>query len=76
SMNSSEIHPIKVQLPKTIDEYKQVKQSKSTKGIVSTFFKIFDMNGKVMKNFPIQSRPKGKGNSPDKYTNDEGIVEV
>ncbi|EPL5574936.1 glycoside hydrolase family 19 protein, partial [Acinetobacter baumannii] len=42
SMNSSEIHPIKVQLPKTIDEYKQVKQSKSTKGIVSTFFKIFD----------------------------------
>lgn len=29
-----------------------------------------------MKNFPVQSRPKGKGNSPDKYTNDEGIVEV
>ncbi|WP_252406419.1 glycoside hydrolase family 19 protein [Acinetobacter pittii] len=76
SIHSSEKNPIKVQLPKTIDEYKKVKQSNSTKGIVSTFFKIFDMNGKVMKNFPIQSRPKGKGNSPDKYTNDEGIVEV
>jgi len=76
STHSSVKNPIRVQLPKTIDEYKKVKQSISTKGIVSTFFKIFDMNGKVMKNFPIQSRPKGKGNSPDKYTNDEGIVEV
>lgn len=76
SIHSSEKNPIKVQLPKTIDEYKQLKQSRSTKGIVSTFFKIVDMNGKVMKNFPVQSRPKGKGNSPDKYTNDEGIVEV
>lgn len=76
SVSSSEANPIKVQLPKSIDEYRQIKQPTSTKGIVSTFFKIVDSNGKVMKNFPVQSRPKGKGNSPDKLTDDQGVVEV
>ncbi|MFW1812119.1 pesticin C-terminus-like muramidase [Acinetobacter ursingii] len=76
SVSSSEVNPIKVHLPKTIDEYRQIKQPTSTKGIVSTFFKVVDSNGKVMENFPIQSRPKGKGNSPDKLTDDQGIVEV
>lgn len=76
SILSSEGNPVKVQLPKTIDEYKQIKQPTPAKGIVSTFFKVVDHNGKVMKNFPVQSRPKGKGNSPDKFTDDQGIVEV
>ena len=76
SIFSSRTHPVKVQLPKTIAEYNQINQPKPAKGIVSTVFKITDSNGKVMKNFPVQSRPKGKGNSPDKYTNDDGIVEV
>lgn len=76
SISSSEANPVKVQLPKTIDEYKQIKQPASAKGIVSTFFKVVDSNGKIMKNFPIQSRPKGKGNSPDKLTDDQGVVEV
>nr|WP_070075056.1 glycoside hydrolase family 19 protein [Acinetobacter proteolyticus]OEY95365.1 hypothetical protein BJD20_14850 [Acinetobacter proteolyticus]QHH94957.1 glycoside hydrolase family 19 [Acinetobacter gyllenbergii] len=76
SILSSKDNPVKVQLPKTIDEYKQVKQPTPAKGIVSTFFKVVDRNGKVMKNFPVQSRPKGKGNSPDKFTDDQGIVEV
>lgn len=76
SIFSSRTHPVKVQLPKTIAEYNQVNQPRPAKGIVSTVFKITDSNGKVMKNFPVQSRPKGKGNSPDKYTNDDGIVEV
>lgn len=76
SIFSSRTHPFKVQLPITIAEYNQVNQPKPAKGIVSTVFKITDSNGKVMKNFPVQSRPKGKGNSPDKYTNDDGIVEV
>ncbi|MCU4390731.1 glycoside hydrolase family 19 [Acinetobacter courvalinii] len=76
SIVSSAENPVKVQLPKTIEEYKQSKQPSSAKGIVSTFFKVVDSNGKIMKNFPVQSRPKGKGNSPDKFTDDQGIVEV
>lgn len=76
SVISSEDNPIRIQLPKTIDEYKQSNRSSTNKGIVSTLFKVVDSNGKVMVNFPIQSRPKGKGNSPDKYTNSQGIVEV
>lgn len=75
SIISSENNPIVVNLPKTIDEYK-ANNPPLKKGIVSTVFKIVDSNGKVMVNFPIQSRPKGKGNSPDKYTNDQGLVEV
>lgn len=74
SIFSSRTHPVKVQLPKTIAEYNQINQPRPAKGIVSTVFKITDSNGKVMKNFPVQSRPKGKGNSPDKYTNDDGMV--
>lgn len=76
SIASSAENPVKVQLPKTIEEYKQSKQPSSAKGIISTFFKVVDSNGKIMKNFPVQSRPKGKGNSPDKFTDDQGIVEV
>lgn len=76
SIASSAENPVKVQLPKTIEEYKQSKQPSPAKGIVSTFFKVVDRNGKTMKNFPVQSRPKGKGNSPDKFTDDQGIVEV
>lgn len=76
SIASSAENPVKVQLPKTIEEYKQSKQPSLAKGIVSTFFKVVDRNGKIMKNFPVQSRPKGKGNSPDKFTDDQGIVEV
>ena len=75
SINSSENNPIVIKLPKSIDEYK-ANSPASKKGIVSTSFKVVDNNGKVMVNFPIQSRPKGKGNSPDKYTNDQGVVEV
>lgn len=75
STNSSENNPIVIKLPKSIEEYK-ANSPASNKGIVSTVFKVVDSNGKVMVNFPIQSRPKGKGNSPDKYTNDQGIVEV
>ncbi len=76
STMSSQSEPVKVELPKTIDEYKQVNKPAPAKGIVSTFFKVTDINGKVMVNFPVQSRPKGKGSSPDKYTNEQGVVEV
>lgn len=76
SIMSSQSEPVKVELPKTIDEYKQVNKPAPAKGIVSTFFKVTDSNGKIMMNFPVQSRPKGKGSSPDKYTNEQGVVEV
>ena len=78
SISSSENNPIIIKLPKTIDEYNKTGSGSPTpnKGIVSTLFKIVDSNGKVMVNYPIQSRPKGKGSSPDKYTNNQGIVEV
>ena len=76
SIASSAENPVKVQLPKTIDEYKQSKQPSSAKGIVSTFFKVVDSNGKIMKNFPVQSRPKGKTSAYERYTNEKGIVEV
>ncbi|WP_196084055.1 hypothetical protein, partial [Acinetobacter sp. Res13-Abat-PEC13-P2-01] len=76
SLGSSEDNPIIVKLPKTIDYYKNINNNSPSKGIVSTLFKVVDSNGRVMINFPIQSRPKGKSNSPDKYTNNQGIVEV
>lgn len=44
--------------------------------IVSTLFKVVDCNGKVMKEFPVKSRPLGKSNSNDKYTNNDGVVEI
>ncbi len=76
SISSSEKNPIIINLPKTIEEYQRTSNVSPSKGIVSTLFKVLDSNGKAMVNFPIQSRPKGKGSSPDKYTNDQGIVEV
>lgn len=75
SINSSVSNPIKVQLPKTIEEYRKenikIPQSKTVKN----FFKVIDSNGKVMTNFPIQSRPKGK-KSFERFTNKDGIVEI
>ena len=76
SSATSEAHPIKIQLPRTIEEYKQARNASQSRGIVSTFFKVVDSTGKVMSNFPVQSRPKGKNNSPDKYTNKNGIIEI
>ncbi|MCL6231186.1 glycoside hydrolase family 19 protein [Acinetobacter amyesii] len=76
SISSSEKNPIIINLPKTIEEYQRTSNVSPSKGIVSTLFKVLDSNGKAMVNFPIQSRPKGKGSSPDKYTNNQGIVEV
>ncbi|MCU4641922.1 VgrG-related protein [Acinetobacter courvalinii] len=75
SVLSSEANPLKVQLPKTLDEYKQVKPVPA-KGVVATLFRVLDSNGKVMENFPVQSRPKGKTNAYERYTNEKGIVEV
>ena len=79
TINSSVIsfitNPIKVYLPKTIEEYRKenikIPQSKTVKN----FFKVIDSNGKVMTNFPIQSRPKGK-KSFERFTNKDGIVEI
>ncbi|NNH00760.1 glycoside hydrolase family 19 [Acinetobacter sp. ANC 5414] len=75
SVISSTTHPIKVCLPKTIEEYRKenikIPQSKTVKN----FFKVVDSNGKVMTNFPIQSRPKGK-KSFERSTNEEGLVEI
>lgn len=76
SILSSEKNPIKVQLPKALEEYLQENSPAPAKGLVISLFKVVDCNGKIMKNFPVQSRPKGKGSSPDKLTNDQGIVEV
>lgn len=75
SIASSVSNPIKVQLPKTIEEYKQGNVKKPENGLVSTLFKIVDSTGKVMVNFPLQSRPKG-GKGYERSTNEKGIVEV
>lgn len=75
SVSSSASHPVKVYLPKTIEEYRQenikIPQSKTVKN----YFKVVDSNGKVMSNFPIQSRPKGK-KSFERSTNEEGLAEI
>ncbi|NNG75381.1 glycoside hydrolase family 19 [Acinetobacter sp. ANC 4277] len=79
TINSSVIsfitNPIKVYLPKTIEEYLKenikIPQSKTVKN----FFKVVDSNGKVMTNFPIQSRPKGK-KAFERSTNKEGVAEI
>lgn len=79
TINSSVIsfitNPIKVYLPKTIEEYRKenikIPQSKTVKN----FFKVVDSNGKVMTNFPIQSRPKGK-KAFERSTNKEGVAEI
>lgn len=75
SVISSTTNPIKVYLPKTIEEYRKenikIPQSKTVKN----FFKVVDSNGKVMTNFPIQSRPKGK-KAFERSTNKEGVSEI
>ena len=75
SVSSSASYPVKVYLPKTIEEYRQenikIRQSKTVKNL----FKVVDCHGKVMSNFPIQSRPKGK-KSFERSTNEEGLVEI
>lgn len=76
SIKSSADNPVIINLPKSIDDYKNGKTPAPHNGIVSTLFKVVDSTGKVMSNFPVQSRPKGKSNSPDKYTDKAGVVEV
>lgn len=66
-INSSTNSPLQINLPKTLDEYKN-NQGNKNKGIVRTVFKIVDSGGRLMANFPIQSRPKDKSNSKDLYT--------
>ncbi|SDY76572.1 glycoside hydrolase family 19 protein [Acinetobacter kyonggiensis] len=75
SIASSVSNPIKVQLPKTLEEYQQGNVKKPENGLVSTLFKIVDSTGKVMVNFPLQSRPKG-GKGYERSTNEKGTVEV
>jgi len=78
-MNSSVIssanHPIKVYLPKTIEEYRLENIQNPQGKTVKNFFKVVDNNGKVMINFPIKSRPKGK-KSFERSTNKEGLAEI
>ena len=75
SVNSSLTNPVKVQLPKTLEEYQQENKKISPAKTVKNFFKVIDSNGKVMTNFSIQSRPKGK-KIFDRSTNKDGIVEI
>ena len=75
-IESSSKSPIIVRLPKTLEEYQQKILPQSGNGTVATLFKIVDSNGKIMTNFPIKSRPKGRTLSYERYTNQEGIVEV
>ena len=55
SIGSSSQDPIKIQLPKTIEEYKQSELGETKARIVTTTFKVVDCAGKVVSNFPIQS---------------------
>ncbi|MFD1438836.1 pesticin C-terminus-like muramidase [Acinetobacter terrae] len=75
SIVSSDHNPIKVQLPKTIEEYKKGNVKQPASGTVFTLFKVVDSTGKVMFNFPIQSRPKGK-KTFERSTNKEGVAEI
>jgi hypothetical protein len=75
SVSSSASHPVKVYLPKTIEEYRQENIKIPHSKTVKNFFKVVDRHGKVMSNFPIQSRPKGK-NSFERCTNQEGLAEI
>lgn len=74
TLSSSE-HPIKIQLPNTIEEYRQMNSTISQNGLVVTPFQVVDVHGKIMANFPIQTRPKGK-KSFERITDDQGRVEV
>lgn len=75
SVQSSSNSPVDVKLPKTIDEYRQGNSRTARNGLVMTVFKIVDSQGKVMANFPVQTRPKGK-RSFERSTDHQGIVEV
>ncbi|MEJ2900364.1 glycoside hydrolase family 19 protein [Acinetobacter sp. NS-4] len=75
SVSSSASHPVKVYLPKTIEEYRQENIKIPHSKTVKNFFKVVDRHGKVMSNFPIQSRPKGK-KSFERSTNEEGLAEI
>ncbi|WP_160241728.1 glycoside hydrolase family 19 protein [Acinetobacter indicus] len=74
TLSSSE-HPIKIQLPNTIEEYRQMNSTISQNGLVVTPFQVVDVHGKIMAHFPIQTRPKGK-KSFERITDDQGRVEV
>ena len=75
SLSSSASHPLKIYLPKTIEEYRQENIKTPQSKTVKNFFKLVDCHGKAMSNFPIQSRPKGK--KPfERCTNEEGLVEI
>lgn len=75
SVSSSTSHPVKVYLPKTIEEYRQENIKTPQSRTVKNLFKVIDRHGKVMSNFPIQSRPKGK-KAFERSTNEEGLVEI
>lgn len=76
SLVSSRNNPLKVFLPKSIEEYRKEKITPSSKGIVTTLFKVIDCNEKVLINFPVKSRPKGRQSSFERTTDEQGIVEV
>ena len=76
SIQSSASSPIEVRLPKALEEYQQKASPRSADGTVATLFKVVDSQGKVMNNFPVKSRLKGKIPSYERYTNRQGVVEV
>lgn len=75
-IDSSISKPKKIKLPKPIEEYKKSDSLKYPDGTVGTLFKVVDINDKILVNFPIRSRPKGKTQSYENYTNEKGLVEV
>lgn len=76
SIVSSRKDPVKVPLPKSIEEYQQKKVTTTSKGIVTTLFKIIDSKEKILINFPVTSRPKGSKKLFERNSNEQGIVEV
>ena len=76
SIVSSRKDPVKVPLPKSIEQYQQKKVTTTSKGIVTTLFKIIDSKEKILINFPVTSRPKGSQKSFERNSNEQGIVEV
>lgn len=76
SIVSSRKDPVKVPLPKSIEQYQQKKVTTTSKGIVTTLFKIIDNKEKILINFPVTSRPKGSQKSFERNSNEQGIVEV
>lgn len=76
SIVSSRKDPVKVPLPKSIEQYQQKKVTTTSKGIVTTLFKIIDSKEKILINFPVTSRPRGSQKSFERNSNEQGIVEV